>query len=212
MELRKRTQTPRRFGDDDEFKSTEHRREQRRQPTSSTSRHTFEIPPLIDYNPNLPPAAFPTMSLGEARKSGADVPGANVSELQEQLSGIDRRVRQRPSSIPESHACEPVQPTEQPNLPKMAPPLRDGGLNFRPDTMLSNHAEPGEETEGGRLSNGPLNPVWVSNIKIMEKLDERTDQDWIIAEMETSDEEEAPRVQHKVSIPFNHALCQLTWF
>ena len=51
-----------------------------------------------------------------------------------------------------------------------------------------------EEIGGGRQGNGPANPVWASNMGIIDKMANRTDEDWLLAEMETSDEEEIVRL------------------
>ncbi|KAL2040338.1 hypothetical protein N7G274_006781 [Stereocaulon virgatum] len=48
-------------------------------------------------------------------------------------------------------------------------------------------------TDGlGPSDNGPQNPIWARNMKKIGELGRRTDFDWTMAEMETSDEEEQP--------------------
>ncbi|KAL8951998.1 MAG: hypothetical protein Q9222_002066 [Ikaeria aurantiellina] len=44
---------------------------------------------------------------------------------------------------------------------------------------------------GFHMDNGPGNPIWEANFAKIRKVGDRTDEDWVIAEMETSDEDES---------------------
>lgn len=78
------------------------------------------------------------------------------------------------------------------------PPPKDySAIKSHPPITLKKSSQETDEIQGGRWSNGPNNPVYMSNMKVMEELGERTEEDWFMAEMETSDEEEPSTVAVK---------------
>lgn len=64
-----------------------------------------------------------------------------------------------------------------------------------------------EEVDDGIWSNSQANPVYVDNLKIMEKLGARTNDDRELLEMETSDEED--RFQNSDSVAKVRLQCPM---
>ncbi|KAL9017246.1 MAG: hypothetical protein Q9185_005411 [Variospora sp. 1 TL-2023] len=141
--------------------------------------------PVIEYNPNLPPAAFPTLD----PRQPTPAPG-----YQQQM---DRHI--------------PSNPRRRNGNPTPSPPYRPPPSNFSHRDL--NHSFPlrktssqssygimagiGQASRSHHMDNGIGNPIWEGNMAIMEKLSKRTDEDWVMAEMETSDEGESSSQQTK---------------
>ncbi|KAL8640468.1 MAG: hypothetical protein Q9228_002625 [Teloschistes exilis] len=95
-----------------------------------------------------------------------------------------------------------------PNLGPAAFPTLDPRRltgNFHQMRPQQSHTYSQERKAAPHTDNGPGNPIWEANMKLMEKLGSMTEEEEFMAEMETSDEEDAP-TQPRVK-PFNSARC-----
>ena len=212
MELRKKTKAPKRY-DDVEFQRESQPNLKRPPPKATLMRPAFQAK-IIEFNPDLPPAAFPTTDSWLPTKvledSSHNSSCQNQNQNQNQNQDQNEDQNQNQSLKPQKITCRPEFKTpqgakkelivpQQPTIPlanikhdnesNMACPSSYIRQFFRTPTRSFEYGQP-EELEEGRRSNNPGNPVYESNMKIMENLSARTDEDWVVAELETSDEEE----------------------
>lgn len=159
MELRKSSsrKAPRRYEDELE--------EEHGQPSSvRVARHNAYRGRVVEYNPQLPPAAFPTLDAGASppkQRKETQIPSSSFSHRDPSTSSLQQDSLQIPSQA--------MQATLE--QPRMA---------FATSNSL--HTS----------DNGPGNPIWEKNMARMALLGERTEEDWNIAEMESSDEDGEP--------------------
>jgi hypothetical protein len=146
--------------------------------------------PITEFNPNLPPAAFPTL---------------DVSQPSPPISNQDQDVNQDNihSGLPvsdlsdEDYSISGNGPHQRVNSQTMfSTPARtpSGSTRPRSSTSITIDSPTGlAPTDGlGPSDNGSQNPTWAKNMKKIGELGRRTGFDWTMAEMETSDEGEQP--------------------
>ncbi|KAL8886675.1 MAG: hypothetical protein Q9192_006445 [Flavoplaca navasiana] len=152
--------------------------------------------PVIEFNPDLPPALFPTL----------DPRVSNIAP--ESSRAIHTHTTQHnPSDDP---SPSPYQPEEQrpseakfepaPDMPNgnRRPPGFDPRLwrEFRPCNPGLDMV-PFQGPEIYDTSNEPHNPVWMDNMRRMEEMGNMDDYEIEVANMATSDEEEDPKDNEK---------------
>ncbi|RDW76720.1 uncharacterized protein DSM5745_06712 [Aspergillus mulundensis] len=109
-----------------------------------------ERPPLVEYNPNLPPAAFPTL----------DTPRTSRQDHNTQQEGSD-----------EDRHNGPIRRNIRRSLDDLC---RLTNPESERDTSPNAHVEdiPPDQLDNHMASNGDLNPVWVSNMASMAAADQ----------------------------------------
>lgn len=147
--------------------------------------------PVIEHNPNLRPAAFPTIPLDqeiedcEVRVEPLPLPSPLNQPLVKNVRNADRLLdSSQPFDFagfkdPEMFAATSIDDRWS----------RDLGKNLR-DSQLRT---PSPKTL--KRSNGPENKIYMQNMKILDRFSRRTEMDWNIAEMATS-EDEAEETHH----------------
>lgn len=156
---------------------------------------------VIDYNPRLRPAAFPTIPLGQViAQTGEEVTTHTVSELKAipftrpevtaaanaSSSALELPISQSQNASQAADAFQ-GQPgdTEFPlNVSDMFTSIDQKDWSRR----LSPARSPSLERQISVSDKG--NPVYTKNMELMERLSKRTDEEWAEAEMATSDEED----------------------
>ncbi|KAL8923376.1 MAG: hypothetical protein Q9208_004646 [Pyrenodesmia sp. 3 TL-2023] len=171
MELRKSSsrKAPRRYEDELE--------EEHGQPSSvRVARHNAYRGKVIEYNPQLRPAVFPTLNPGTLPPENQQRPNANAAANQ-------RKETQTPSTSFSSR-----------DLPTSF--LQQDSLQISPQAMPATLQQPdmsfGASNSLHTRDNGPGNPVWEKNMAQMALFGDRTEEDWNIAEMVSSDEDVEP--------------------
>ena len=154
---------------------------------------------VIEYNPNLPPAAFPTLDHPDYVHNGGHIPYDPDSHL----SGS--RSRNASQSRSESSTPDPLGrdcPSEDIDVIGQNPAMRSATAGLTRDgirglNQTSTHEQRRSRTSmpssiyGEPTDNGPRNPIWLSNMARMEEAGRMSDLDRNILDMETSDEEDA---------------------
>lgn len=131
---------------------------------------------VIEHNPDLPPAAFPTL---DPRRPTP--PRTNQQQLNHQKMPSNQR----------NHAHSPTAspPHQQPatnfsNRDLNHPfSLRDPVFDYPLDNMTG--FDPSSQQH---MDNGVGNPIWERNMALLDGFEQRTDLEWEEAEMATSDE------------------------
>ncbi|KAL8822459.1 MAG: hypothetical protein Q9191_006806 [Dirinaria sp. TL-2023a] len=170
---------------------------------------------IVEFNPNLRPAAFPTISLGqvvveevEEEKEEEDEP--TIKEA----SAPDSSESSTPNPHPQTPTTLATSNNQVQSVDALCEQPHSGNSIFDVSNMytsidkavwsqrltMSPTRTPSPPCE--MSSNGSENPVFVNNMKLLEKLSKRTDEAWAAAEMETSDEDEddGPRERHKADL------------
>ncbi|KAL8761384.1 MAG: hypothetical protein Q9184_002479 [Pyrenodesmia sp. 2 TL-2023] len=180
MELRKSSsrKAPRRYVDELE--------EEHGQPSSvRVAHHNAYRGRVIEYNPQLPPAAFPTLNAGASPPK--DQQGSNVN-----VPAKQRKETQIPSSAFFYHDPSALS-------------LQQDGLQIASQAMPATLQQPsmalGTSNSLYTSDNGPGNSVWERNMAQMARLGKRTEEDWNIAEMESSDEDGEPTQKNQKAPP-----------
>ncbi|KAL8932545.1 MAG: hypothetical protein Q9216_006789 [Gyalolechia sp. 2 TL-2023] len=155
MELRKNRNAPRRYSHEIEEESRSDSRPSKPSPIKAR---------IIDYNPNLPPAAFPTL-----------VPG-QVSVRQNSSSDNHMFTNNH------DHACSPT---------LLSTAECDMTAEFAPAHLQNPQAASATENIQHGMDNGPGNLIWEKNMQQMDELAQRTEEEWFIRECETSSDEES---------------------
>lgn len=155
MELRKHIKAPRRYSRELEEESHPETRPSKPSPIKAK---------IINYNPHLPPAAFPTLDPRQVLARDNNLPDNHVS-------GNNDKHARGPTTL-SSAERDLTAESASPHL-------------HRPQT-----ASVTQKTPPG-MDNGPGNLIWEKNMKLMNELDERTEEEWFIKECETSSDEEA---------------------
>ena len=156
--------------------------------------------PVIEFNPNLPPAAFPTLdkpwpnqiSDQDQHNMHPELPIPDLSD--EQAAVAD-------SSVSGNGPHQRVNPPTMFSTPTRAP---SGSTRPRlgPSITVDRAMGVAPIYNGlGSMDNGPQNPIWASNVKKIGELVRRTSFDWIMHEMDTSDEEPPAKVTKKDNVP-----------
>ena len=154
---------------------------------------------VTEFNPNLPPAAFPTLDHPDYVHNGGNV----AIDVESHLLGFHTRERKLsgseaidPASL--DRGCRPETIDLTGDLPAKTSATAD--LAHRGSRgALQNSITVQKQPQGTMLSsmygeptdNGPRNPIWASNMARMAEAGRTSDLDRIMLEMESSDEEDA---------------------
>ncbi len=151
-----------------------------------SARHGAYRGPVIEFNPDLTPAAFPTL---DPRANNAFHPSSHVHTTQHKNSADP--------SASSTHQQQQERSPSEADLNYQSMDSTDRRMisefrQFDPHHLLMNPlmGAPCHDT-----SNGPDNPVWRNNMRIMDDMGKMTDEELIMAEMATSDEDEEPKVR-----------------
>ena len=161
MELRKKVKRPQRY----EPETDDTGRAERYIPP--LNRPIFSVP-FIEYNPDLRRAAFPTLDPAQTALNKQD----HVAEPSETKS------RQQADTV--SIGVRPLGQLDS----------ATSRASDQIEARTGNTPAIAVEDENRRASNCHDNPVYVRNLQLSQKWSQRTEHDWNIQEMETSDEEE----------------------
>ena len=208
---RKKIKAPRRFEDEHNTASPRQESHQETDESSELEEEIYESPnprkpksrrpaycgEVIEFNPNLPPAAFPTLDHPDYVHNGGTV----TVDLESQFPGLQ-------SPEPRLSGFEWINPdalgsncrTKEMDRTEDDPTMRSATADLTHSTSQSfsqNSMTVQKQTQGSMLSsmygestdNGPRNPIWVSNMARMEEAGRMSDLDRIMLEMETSDED-----------------------
>lgn len=161
MELRKKVKRPQRY----EPEIDDDGRAERYIPP--LNRPIFPTP-FVEYNPSLRPAAFPTLGqvqIVPSKQNDATEASSTKSGQQAATIAIAER------TLSQSNTAKSETPSR--NEPR---------TGHTPASAM--------EDENLAASNCRQNPVYASNLQLSQMWSQRTEHDWNIQEMETSDEEE----------------------
>ena len=199
MRLRDRDalKTPQRYDNVDY--EDRHLNEARQQSGEPESLNAYRGP-VIEYNPNLRPAVFPTIPLDqEVDESLFTPPEVNLQNAPLQHPQRATRTSQ-PEDVGSSHQSDASSHTLR------ASPSSDSEMFSFSSTDDRWSRELNRDINTSPL--GPSSPkmpakpdvgigskVWNDNMKKLDKLSKRTETDWNIAEMETSEEDEAEEIK-----------------
>ena len=162
---------------------------------------------VIEYNPNLPPAAFPTLDHPDYVHNGGNIP----FDLDSHLSGS--RSRNASQSHSESSTAGPLGrdcPSEDIDDMGKNPAMTSAMAGSTRGAIqslkqMSTHEQGRSRTSmpssiyGEPTDNGPRNPTWLSNMARMEEAGRMTDLQRNMLDMETSDEEDAATRPAKIA-------------
>lgn len=160
MELRKKVKRPQRY----EPEIDDAGRERYIPPLN---RPIFRTP-FVEYNPNMRPAAFPTLDHAQTAPSEQD-DATTLSDMKSGQQADTVSIAERTLSQTNMAKSKTSAPTE-------------ARTEITPASAV--------EDENLAASNCHQNPVYASNLQLSQKWRQRTEHDWNIQEMETSDEEE----------------------
>ncbi|KAL9028481.1 MAG: hypothetical protein Q9196_003154 [Gyalolechia fulgens] len=155
MELRKHRKAPRRYSRELEEESSPQTRPSKPSPIKAK---------IIQYNPDLPPAVFPTLDPRQGLTDEKNLPDNH------ELTNDQKNAR-RPTSS--------------------SAPERDLTAATAPSRLQQPQTASASQTTKPGMDNGPGNPIWEKNMKLLDELDQRTEEEWFIKECETSSEEES---------------------
>lgn len=196
MNLRKTIKT-RTFYDDQDFHDP-HQDEVHRAPRTPTEQPVYQGR-VAEYNPRLRPAAFPTIPLGQVVQTGEEVTTHTVSESQAiSLTRLEVTARANQSNNALKSPISSHKASRSDNA--LQGRLGDSESTFNVSDMFTSQ----DQKEWSRRLSPPRspslerqisaydteNPVYTKNLELMERLSKRTDEEWVEAEMATSDEEE----------------------
>lgn len=179
---------------------------------------------VIEFNPNLPPAAFPTLDHPSYVHNGGNIPfdleSPSLGLQSQELAGFES-ISSNYSS-PKCHSAPTVDlpdSTEDPPASTTTP--ADFDHLMLPNAMQRPNMDQ-SKARGSMISSrygestdsGPRNPIWADNMERMEAAGKMSDSDRFMLEMETSDEEDTParteKVAKKAGVPAYPAWDDLT--
>lgn len=207
---RKRIKGPRRFEDADVITSSPLQElHEESEASSELEQEIYESPKpkkpkpayhgeVIEFDPNLPPAAFPTLDHPDYVHNGGNIPidfESHLSGLQSQEPGLAGSEGINSGSLGRSRHHEEIDLTG--NHPTMTSTTADSTLRGS-QTVMQTSMEVQKQRRafmptsiyGEPTDNGPRNPIWASNMALMEEAGRMSDLDRNILEMVTSDEED----------------------
>ena len=162
---------------------------------------------VIEFDPNLPPAAFPTLDHPNYVHNGGNIPihiGSRLPGLQSQEPRLAGPEAVNTDSL--GRACH----DEEIHLTRDLPIMKSTTTDFtvrEPQIVKQTsitvqkraRARMPSSIYGESTDNGPRNPIWASNMARMEEAGKMSHSDRIILEMETSDEEDTAAGPTKVA-------------
>ena len=154
---------------------------------------------VTEFDPNLPPAAFPTLDHPDYVHNGGKV----AIDLESHLLGFQKREAKLSGSEAVNLAsldrgCRPETIDLTGDLRTMTTATAESAQRGS-QSILQNSITVQKQPQGSMLSsmygesthNGPRNPIWASNMARMAEAGRMSDLDRIMLEMESSDEEDA---------------------
>ncbi|KAL9608096.1 MAG: hypothetical protein Q9167_007045 [Letrouitia subvulpina] len=146
-------------------------------PSTSSTRESAYQGEIVEFNPNLPPAAFPSRSIKNPRPQVGPKP--KHDKLPKPAV---------PQSKPPTRGTSPSSRNERASA-HFRQAAAGGGRECR--SFSADIEEIGVEIVGDHLdtSNNSGNSIWEQNMRRMKVLGQRSREEEIMAEMETSDEE-----------------------
>lgn len=191
MKLRKARKAPKRF-DDYAWEQEEEDRELSATITLPKARACSAIhtqPHTLPFNPNLPPAAFPTLEYSTSRKEAsmaAGSPHAKSLVLNTKIQSHIEWLRNNKIKAERAESAKiPIPP------PYTAPP------DIQSDSMYDDLCRIKAQRETAEIiyhQNLAGSDIYARNMEILDRMARRTSDDWNIQEMTTSDEEESSPV------------------
>ena len=204
MNLRK-TIKVRTFYDDKDYRDP-HQDEVYRAPPKPAKKPAYQGQ-VVEYNPDLRPAVFPTIPIGQVVREPVEEVETRIDceSLPTSPIPLESRAQLTSSTDAPTDAANLLtltsqntsQPADQPEQPSQA-----SRSAFDVSGMFTSldHKEwaqrlafpPGRSPSPDRRTSASCmdNPVFARNMGLMEKLSQRTDEEWVEAEMATSEEEE----------------------
>lgn len=210
---RKRIKAPRRFEDADVITSSPRQESHEESEASSELEEEIYQSPkpkkpkpkprayhgqVIEFNPNLPPAAFPTLDYPDYVHNGGNVP----IDLESHLSGLQSQEPELVDSeeitpFTSGRSCHREKIVLIGNHPTMTSTTADSALpGSQIVTQTSIKAQKQRRANiptsiyGESTDNGPRNPIWASNMARMEEAGRMNDLARNILEMAPSSEED----------------------
>ena len=151
---------------------------------------------VIEFNPNLPPAAFPTLDHPSYVHNGGTV-AVNLEPHSLGSESQELTVFEATNSDSLGRGSHPEETVLTGNVPVPTPTTAN--FTHRNSPSVMQRSEKGQKQARGNMpssmrgrpnDNGPQNPIWASNMARMVEAGKMSDQDRIMLEMETSDEED----------------------
>lgn len=235
---RKKIKAPRRF--DDEKITTSPRQEslEESEESSELEEEIYQSPKpkkpkakprayhgeVIDFNPNLPPAAFPTLDHPSYVHNGGNIaidPKSHPSGLQSRKSRLADFEAVDPDLMDRGCHLEEVdlrggQPIMTSTTADFTRPASQSVMQTSITAEKRPRASMPSSLYGEPTDNGPRNTIWASNMALMEEAGRMSELDRNILEMESSDEEDAAakevstKLARAASIPGYPAWDDLT--
>lgn len=167
-----------------------------KQPKKSKPRQLAYRGKVTEFNPNLPPAAFPTLDHPDYVHNGGKIP----VDLESRSQGLQSQELREFESINSSSSGPECHSDSAEDLPASTSTPAEFDHLISPSVMQKSNRERGKAQSsmfsmmyGESADNeGPRNPIFASDKERMEEVRRMADLDKIILEMETSDEEDAP--------------------
>ena len=167
--------------------------------------------PVIEYNPNLRPAVFPTIPLDQ------EVDESLFTPTEVNLQNAPSQHPQRATQIPQPDDIWIAHQSDTSSHTLRASPSRNSEMYtfLSTDDRWSRELNRDINTSPHRASSPkmPAKPdvgigsrVWNANMKKLDKLSRMTETDWNVAEMETSEEDEAEETKTKAQ--HNPKVCR----
>lgn len=157
-----------------------------------------------EFNPNLPPAAFPTLdhpdyvhnggNIAIDLESGLQSQGPKLADSEAINTGFLGRGCHNEDSDPTKHQLTMTSIT--PGFTRRGPPAI---MQASITAQKGPRASAPSSIYGEPTDNGPRNRIWASNMARMEEAGRMNDLDRIILEMDTSDEEDADARPRKLA-------------
>lgn len=159
--------------------------------------------PVIEFNPNLPPAAFPTIDC-PSQASSAEHLNTYLKSLPRRISSkalseqdaalAPAKPRKDPTSSGRYHASKLSVSDPNMTLASARHLSRAPQPRIRPSiTVHENGPDPRPSIYGGPRDNGPLNPLCASNMDRLEELNHMKQDDRFILDCMTSEDEDDAR-------------------
>ena len=191
MKLRKARRAPKRF-DDYAWEEEEEDCELSGTITLPKTRGRSAIhsqPRSLPFNPNLPPAAFPTLEYGTSRKEASMAAGSPHAKSLVLNTKIQSHIEWlRNNKIKAKRA-------ESAKIP--IPPPYTTSPDIQSDSMYDNLGRIKAQRETAEIiyhQNLAGSDIYARNMEVLNRMARRTSDDWNIREMISSDEEESSPV------------------
>ncbi|KAL8782592.1 MAG: hypothetical protein Q9195_009615 [Heterodermia aff. obscurata] len=191
MQLRDRDglKTPQRY-DNLEYQDRHQNEERQHHDEPETSNDVYRGP-VIQYNPHLRPAVFPTIPLDQE----VDESLFTSSEIKLQNAPSPRRATQypQPEDITNSSQSDASSHTllGDPAMFSITSTDDRWSRELNRDLNTSPARTTSPKMSSAKPAVGIGSKIWNDNMKKLDLLSKRTETDWNIAEMETSEEDEA---------------------